>query len=274
MDGLATIGDPPFSREAMRAALEDFSRVYEMWPLKGNPGGMLSPHMFLTWFVLRQLAPKAVVESGVWRGQGTWLIEQACPDARLYCIDVDLTNRLYISDRAEYFDRDFSTIDWTDLPGEDTVLFFDDHQNAYERVKAASWFGFKHLIFEDNYPVHQGDCYSLKQAFAHAGLQFDPRSSDTWRLKYKHFKRRMLSSLGRMHEVPPNDVDARYLRRNLEVYYELPPVIKVEHTRFGTCWDERYPTPEPLLRSVEESYQRIFRDDATSYTWMCYARLK
>jgi hypothetical protein len=181
----------------------------------------------------------------------------------------------YRSARAEYFDRDFSTIDWSHLPSDQTVLFFDDHQNAYERVKTAKWFGFKHLLFEDNYPPSQGDCYSLKKAFAHSGLSFNQAYSDSLKLKYKHSKRKILAALGRMQEISPNDVDAKYLRQNLAVYYEFPPVFKAERTRFGTVWDEEsYPTPEPLLRSVEREYQRRFMDDAASYTWMCYARLK
>jgi hypothetical protein len=275
MSGIVTIGQAPFSREDMLARLEEFSSLYDRRPIKNNAGGMLSPHMFLVWFVLQTLKPRAVVESGVWLGQGTWFIERACPNARLYCIDLDLDRVQYRSDRAEYFDRDFSTIDWTHLPRDETVLFFDDHQNAYERTKLAKWFGFKHLIFEDNYPALQGDCYSLKKAFAHSGLKYDPRHSNSLRLKYKHSKRKILAALGRLREIPPNDVDAKYLRQNLEVYNELPPVFKGAHTRFGAPWDEKdYPTPEPLLRSVEKEYLRRFLDEAASYTWMCYARLK
>ena len=275
MGGLTTIGNAPFSREDMRGSLDEFSRLYDTRPIKHNAGGMSSPHMFLAWFMLRMLRPAAVVESGIWRGQGTWLIEQACPEARLYCIDIDLSNRRYKSERAEYFDRDFSMIDWTGLPKDETLLFFDDHQNGYERVKTAKWFGFKHMIFEDNYPAFEGDCYSLKKAFAHAGLRFDLVRSDSPKLKYKQLKRKMLVRIGRMEEVAPNDIDAKYLRQNLSVYCELPPVFKVERMRFGTAWDdENFPTPEPLLQSVEQDYQRRFLDEAASYTWMCYARLK
>lgn len=275
MSGVFSLGKSPFSREEMIASLEEFSRLYEQRPIRDNAGGMRSPHLFLTWFLLRTLDPGVVVESGVWRGQGTWLIEKTCPEARLYCIDVDLGNLEYRSERAEYFERDFSTIDWTHLPKDQTLLFFDDHQNAYERVKTAKWFGFKHLVFEDNYPAFQGDCYSLKKAFAHAGLQFSPAFSDSLRLKYKHVKRRLLSKLGRMEAIPPNDVDAKYLVHNLDVYCELPPVFKGERTRFGSDWnEENYPTPEPLLTSVETEGQRKFLDEAASYTCLCYARLK
>ena len=57
----------------------------------------------------------------------------------------------------------------------DHWCFFDDHQNAYKRLQQCKWFGFRHVVFEDNYPSGQGDSYSLKQAFANAG--FDPARS-------------------------------------------------------------------------------------------------
>jgi hypothetical protein len=274
LSGIVTIGEVPFSRQAMLERLEEFAALYEQRPIENNAGGMLSPHAFLAWFALSELKPKAIIESGIWLGQGTWLFEQACPEAKLYCIDPNLGRVRYRSTRADYFDKDFATIDWTGLPKAETVLFFDDHQDAYERVKLAKWFGFKHLLFEDNYPPRQGDCYSLKQAFAHAGLQFAPAYSDSLKRKYKHAKRRLLSALGRMREVPPNDVDAKYLRQNLAVYYELPPVLKSDRTRFGVPWDdEHYPTNEPLLQQVQRDSQRKFKEDAPSYTCLCYARL-
>ena len=271
-----TIGEAPWSREDMMEKLEDFSSLYDNRPIKNNSGGMFSPHMFLAWFALQALKPKAIIESGVWLGQGTWFFEKACPDAQLYCIDLNLDNIQYRSSRAEYFDRDFSTIDWSHLPKGETVLFFDDHQNAYERVKTAKWFGFKHLIFEDNYPSLQGDCYSLKKAFMHSGLRSVPshsRSLKVWCWK------RIQSLLGikdcSNRGIPPNDVDATYLRRNLEAYYEFPPVFKAERTRWGDPWDDvNYPTPGALLSSVEKEYQQKYMDEAKNYTWMCYARLK
>lgn len=275
MGKVVTIGKPPWSDHEMLSNLEAFASLYEDRPIEDNTGGMKSPHMFLAWFVLQRLQIKTIIESGVWLGQGTWFFERACPDAELHCIDPDLARIQYRSKRATYYDRDFSTIDWRHLDKERTVAFFDDHQNAYERVKTAKRFGFKHLIFEDNYPPSQGDCYSLKKAFMHSGFTNTHRS----------LKRRFRETVRRVqgknpihipsNEVPPNDGDANYLEDNLDIYCELPPVFKTEVTRWSDTWDaETYPTVEPLLRSQSHQYQKIFFDDATSYTWMCYAKLR
>ncbi len=176
----------------------------------------------------------------------------------------------YRSSRAEYFDQDFSSLDWSALPKDKTVLFFDDHQNAYERVRTAHELGFKHLMFEDNYPASRGDCYSLKKAFS--GVGFEPPAPAP------SLSDKLKAALGvrkrpRGH-VEPNQDDAAWLHQNLEVYQELPPPFRSELTRWGDPWqDAVYPTPEPLLQTIEEDGLRVYQQEAVDYTWLCYAQL-
>lgn len=272
----ATIGRAPWTRAEMIARLEEFSALYKRRPIKDNTGGMLSPHMFLAWFVLQAVKPRAVVESGVWLGQGTWFFERACPEADLYCIDLNLDRIRYRSERARYFDRDFATLDWSGLPRAETLLFFDDHQNAYERLKTAKWFGFSQLIFEDNYPAGRGDAYSLKKIFMHGGSPTGSAKRNGLSTRVQRKVRKLLGSeeteaVG----IPTTYVDGVYLRHNIEIYCELPPVFRGRYTRWGDLWDdEHYPTPEPLLTAVDKEFQRRFLDEANAYTWMCYVRLK
>lgn len=271
------IGDAPFSREEMIAALDEFAALYEKRPIKDNHGGMLSPHMFPLWFATRRLKPKAVVESGVFKGQSTWLIEQAAPEAKIYCIDPELDRVEYRSERALYFSEDFSRHDWTDLPAEDTLLFFDDHQNAYDRLKAAAWFGFKKIIFEDNYPLGQGNCYSIKHALSKADPQFAELAKT---FKPEHNVAWWKRLLGLDRHVPSYEptvepeTDAKYLRRNLAVYYEFPPVVKLDRNRWGDPWNESYPTPAPLLEGTPDGARKIYEEEAASYTWMAYIELR
>ena len=274
MSRLVEIGEVPWSRAQMRAHLEEFAEVYARRPIQDNTGGMKAPHMFLAWFVLKVLQPQAIIENGVWLGQGTWLFEQACPQARLYCIDPNLARIRYRSKRAEYFDKDFTELDWSELPPDETLVFFDDHQNAYRRVVAAHWAGLKHLMFEDNYPPGRGDCYSLKKAFAGSGTRMT--LGDVQSLKGK-LKFGLYQALGAtlFEAVAPNAVDAARLRQHLEIYRELPPVFRTARTYWGDAWgDVRYPTPEPMLGSVEAPYQQIFQDEAVHYNWICYAKLR
>ena len=98
---------------------------------------MKAPHMFALWFMARKLSPDLIVESGVWKGQSTWLLETACPQAKLFSIDLDLRNREYVSQKAVYDNRDFSEQDWSMITDR-SVVFFDDHQNAYRRHRSSN----------------------------------------------------------------------------------------------------------------------------------------
>lgn len=235
---IVSIGSVPWTKEDFLERLEEFATLNKDRPIDNNIYGMRSPHTFLAWFVLRWMRPGHIIESGVAFGQGSWFFEKACPNARLYCIEpcLEIPKIYYKPASATYFTTDFSTIDWSDLPRDDTLVFFDDHQDAFERIGQCKERGFKYLMFEDNYAVG-GDCHSLKKAL------LDP-------------------------------IQGEYLRQNLKVYQELPPIFKPMMTRGGTPWPHKdYPTPEPLLTSVEEEWQQIFLDEAMYYTWMCYVEL-
>ncbi len=248
------------SREEIVATIPAFLELYAERPIRDNQGGMRAPHLFATWFMVRKLAPRAIVESGVFKGLGTWLLEQAAPKARLVCMDPDPSARIYRSARAEYRTDDFSEVSW-DLPREGTLLFFDDHQDELLRVRTAAKLGFRHLIFEDNYPVGRGDCYSLKQA---CSGEPPPTARDlTSRLTEK-----LRSALSRRDAIPPELC-------LLERYFEFPPVVRSATTRWGDPWsNERYPTPEALF--TEEALPnafKLFAAEAQFYTWICYAQL-
>ena len=270
MQEIKQIGEVIWSEEEVRRSIPEFLKLYRKKVVVNNDGGMKSPHMFATWFMLKKINPKNVIESGIWKGQGTWLIENAVPNASIFSIDLNLSLREYISDKVNYFDKDFSDIDWSIIANKnDTVLFFDDHQNALQRIKKGKELGFKQYIFEDNYPVKRGDCYSLKKAFQHAG--FLP---ETPKKNLKQIIKNIIKPI-KTEEISPNSKDADYLKDILDVYYEFPPVFKKEKTRWGDHWNEEYyPTPKPLFTQTEHDYLKLFEDEAIFYTWMCYAKLK
>ena len=235
---LVNIGDVIWNRNDIISSLDGFVKLYNNKPIDNNRGGMGAPHCFATYFMMKTLNKPFIIESGIWRGQSTWLIENTCPNAELLCIDPNLNIRVYISKKATY-----TTTDWGKLNisnPEETLCFFDDHQNAVDRIKSAVKRGFKHLIFEDNYPIGQGDCVSLKQTL----------EEDT--------------------EV------AKFLKEHIEIYYEFPPVFKQDKTRWGDDWNDlNYPTTNPIFPDLKgnEKY-RSFYDDALGYTWIAYVKLR
>lgn len=232
--------------------MEEFLSIYDKRPIKNNQGGMTSTHLFWTWYVLRKINPANIIESGVFKGQGTWMISQACPDAKIFSIDPVLSRRVYIDDKVDYYTEDFNFIDWEGLDKENTLCFFDDHQNAYSRLQQMKWMGFKKAMFEDNYPVSRGDCYSCKKVLSECGLVIDGEQ-----------------------KIEPNSVHAKYFRNNIKTYTTLPPLFKNEMTRWGDEWDDvHYPTPVPIFSDADIEKYKIVKEEAFGYTWICYVELK
>lgn len=278
------IGIAPWDEQALIRALPEFEEVLKSRPFFHNEGGMGTPHLFATWFLLRELNPPTIIESGVWKGLGTWLIEQACPSAKLISIDPHLGKREYISPRVTYYDVDFTEIDWSSLDRANTVIFFDDHQNALNRLTQARWFGFRHLIFEDNYTGTQGDFYSLRHAMEHSGFGIHTASAKA--AHYRSFTARALRKLNAIaarfgvaqtsaipqyvrDQVAPNAFDAYFLRQNLELYYEFPPV-------FSPDTPAQPPPPcrkPPLLPDHRREAHPEFYRDRARYNQLCYVIL-
>jgi len=240
MSKLVSIGKVDWDRDDIKCSLDDFLKLYYDRPIDNNSGGMGAPHCFATYFMMKKLNNPFIIESGIWKGQSTWLIENTCPKAELLCIDPNLASRTYISKKATYTTQDWSKLNNNNPMNIHTLCFFDDHQNAVNRIKRAVKLGYKHLIFEDNYPRKQGDCVSLKQT-----LEEDK-------------------------EI------AKILKEHIEIYYEFPPVFKQNKTRWGDDWDDtNYPTAKPIFDEIKgnEKY-KLFYDDALGYTWIAYVKLR
>ena len=277
-----SIGTPPWTRSEIIDYLDEFESIYADRPIKDNKGGMKAPHMFALWFMAKKINPDLIVESGIYKGQSTWLLEKACPEAKLVSIDLNLRYREYISEHVTYSDKDFVEQDWSEI-SDRSLVFFDDHQNAYKRLQQCKWFGFKHIIFEDNYPILQGDCYSLKKAFSNVG--FEPASS-SFKMSGNNLFSKMFMRSARLvglnsisqyetEKVCPNNIDSRMLQKHLDIYYEFPPVVKSTKTRWGDEWEDlSYPTPDPLLVQSDKSTRNLFAAEAVFYTWICYVKLK
>jgi len=261
------IGTVPWTDRDLRSSFDKFLKIYEQRPIQDNQGGMKLPHAFLTWFICYQLQPEVVIESGVFKGQGTWLIKKACPNVRLICIDPCLERVKYQAPEAEYRKEDFTYQDFSELDKDKTLCFFDDHMSAYDRLVAMKWMGFKKAIFEDNYVAPHGDCYSLRRAFCGDG--FNSSLAKTLNIPQLDGILRRVDALS---SVPPNAIHKKLLMQNLLTYWEGPPIYRTELTRWGDVWsDDNYPTKPALFEHTNAS---PYLEEAQDYTWLCYVELK
>lgn len=244
-----------WSNEDLKKYLPEFKDLYSIRPILNNEGGMKSAHMFPAWFIIKKLKPKFLIESGIWKGLGTWFFEKASPDTKIFSIDPNLNFRIYISDTVQYQSQDFLQTDWRSiLEPSETLVFFDDHQNCMPRIKRCKELGFNKIIFEDNYPSNQGDCYTPKKIFANKDYVIDRAGVRTW--------------------IKKNKDDLEFLKSNVSLYQEMPPIFSSHKTRWGDNWDESYPTPEPLLEESDMLDYIEFYSEKLDYTWIAYMELK
>ncbi len=216
-----------------------FEDIYNSRPIMDNSGGMGFDHSWATWHLLKMLQPKYIVESGVWKGHSTWLIEKACPEASIACFDPNLNRIQFRSNNAEYFSHDFSEHNWAKIDTNDGLCFFDDHQNSYTRLMQAKWFGFNRVIFEDNPEPGDGDFYSINHIIAGTGaesLQMNPAYRGGLIKQSRRWAKETILKRFRHNQnllVVPNYSDKSNLMRNIEQMIEMPSVKSELHSEDG-----------------------------------------
>ncbi|CAH1773062.1 unnamed protein product [Owenia fusiformis] len=282
-------GVTPWTRDDVIKELEVFRDVYDKRP-EQNVFGTEIMQQFTLWMIIRQLNPLYIIESGVNFGLGTWMLRQAAPLARLIMIDPRETDRLRYKDlmyNSVYLHgishfKDFSQVNWTNYINnrEKTLVFFDDHQSHYKRLKQAKDLGFKHLVFDDNGHPTKGDVYSINHA-CDAGRCITDRIAP----QSKHTI--VKDNFGTAEEAITADDAlemAQYIHDSIEIYYQFPPLWHIfDTTRVQYLLPHKISykiNPIPLMNLKQAKlYQKNFTqklniDDLTSYTNMCYVKLK
>jgi len=223
-------------------SLDLFREIYETRPIRDNSGGMGLDHSWATWHLLTMLQPKLIIESGVWRGHSTWLLEKACPNASILCFEPNIERIEYKSKKAEYFSHDFSQHDWKEYKTGLGLCFFDDHQNSYSRLMQMKWFGFSRAIFEDNPYPGDGDFYSINHILAGTGapsLQMNPSYFGGISARSRRFiKEMILKRIGNNQNliVLPNDADKSNMMMNIS---KLAPIKSIYEFSKEAVLDER-----------------------------------
>ena len=150
--------------QKIHAEIKNFLKIYKDRPIKFNKHGMKINHMFALYYLLKTLKPAFIIESGVFKGQGTWLIEKTLPKSKIFSIDINLNSRVFVSKKVKYLSKDFKYFNEKIDPNK-TLAFFDDHTCHMDRIKHCKLLEIKNIIFEDNYKSNEGDFNSLKLIF-------------------------------------------------------------------------------------------------------------
>ena len=129
-----------------------FLEIYKHRPINNNISGIRIEHAFALFTILKKIKPSYVIESGVYMGMSTWIIEKALPNSKIFCIEPNLKKIEYFSKNAQYFQKDITLINWENLEKKKTLIFFDDHVCFSKRIDFLKENNFKHITFDDNLP--------------------------------------------------------------------------------------------------------------------------
>ena len=262
------------NNKEIQSYLSEFIEIFEKRPIKDNKGGMGFNHSFGLFVILKSLGVKNIYESGIWKGNSTWIIENSLTDFKLTAIDIDLSLREYISSSKNvfYFEGDIEELSFVNEDVSNTIVFFDDHTNVIERLKFLYSWGIKYAIFEDNYPVGQGDAYSIRKIINKSGQTInewfpdykEPRNRfSSYKQINKLYKRFIMQNdslpyfLNKYYYFQkkikrPNDGDADLFYRLVKNYYEIQPVYRYDTQRWNsTEWAGNYESLEPVFKTLE-----------------------
>ncbi len=139
--------------------LNDYNKLYYNNPFKNKGGGMGYNNGLFFYFFIKYIEPDVVIESGLWRGFTTYLIDNASKKStQIFCFDINLKLIKYKSKKANYYEFDLNRFDFSKILKNKKVLaFFDDHVSQYDRLKFCNNNCIKYTIFDDDvsfYNVH------------------------------------------------------------------------------------------------------------------------
>tara|TARA_B100000795_G_C22708634_1_gene402599 strand:+ start:116 stop:946 length:831 start_codon:yes stop_codon:yes gene_type:complete len=276
------MNDPIFKKNKPAWGYEDiineiiiFSDIYDDRPIKNNIGGMRFSHAFALYFILKKTKPDLVIESGVFKGQSTWLIEKTLPSSKLICLDIDLTKRVYISKKADYSNLDFKFHDFSKIP-ENTLVLFDDHVNHVERVREANFFKIKNIVLEDNYPSNLGDFQTIKQCYENYNFIHRlsiPSILKTFFLFIKVLLKKIINSnynasydlyllRNRIRDCNLHNNEFNNINKIIETYYEFPP-INIDKPN----------SEKPIIINENEKLKK-YHSELKYYNHITYIKLK
>jgi hypothetical protein len=129
--------------------INDYFRAMALNPAFATPGTTPGNGTMWLFLIARQLRPKTIVESGVWRGSSLFTFRQAVPKAKITAFDVTFAHLLSRPDGVDYRERDWGN-DNVRAESDSDLCFFDDHINNCLRIRQSYERGFRHVIVDDS----------------------------------------------------------------------------------------------------------------------------
>lgn len=236
------------NKQFVEEHLDEFLDLFSKRPIKNNVGGTLAINLFHVFLTLKKYQPKRIIESGVYKGQTTWLINQILPDTKIICLEPASQGIEYRGNNCKYPSLDFLQLTETHITkdvAKETLIIFDDHQDSYTRILHAYKLGFKTIYFDDNYPEYKGNRHLTLEAVLKE--KADPG-----------------------YTLPTNG--KHILEEIIDTYTIIPPMLPCSEP---ITMEKSYITQTPIYQTpTERSGLDVFAETVSNYRWHTVVELK
>jgi len=144
-----------FEKAKLLKNIERYEEIFRTVEIKDLNGGLGYNNGLFFYVLISHFQPKTVLESGIWKGYSTFLIDDATlGQTKIFCFDINLDNREFFSEKASYFEKDLSLVTEVDFSIID-LAFFDDHVSIYDRLKFCLENKIKIVVVDDDVGLTQ-----------------------------------------------------------------------------------------------------------------------
>ena len=233
-----------FNNFELKKSFFEFLKIYKDRPIKNNTSGIRIEHAFALFVILKKIKPFYVIESGVFKGMSTWIIEKALPNSKIFCIEPNIKKIKYFSKNAQYFKEDITLLNWKKLDKDKTLIFFDDHVCFSKRINFLKENNFKHITFDDNLPSSAIGYLTPRAIVSEKFINPKKKINYVYILRLLKFfikfyftesqKFKKIIFKKKYVEFHFKDYDqsiiskCKKFRKNMSNYYEFPPLVKFD----------------------------------------------
>ncbi len=134
----------------------EYELILENVPISDLSGGMGYNKGLITYILLNYINPIKCIESGVWRGFTTYIMDKVTSvNSKIYCFDINLEELEYKSTKAKYFESDITENNTLFQDEKIDLALFDDHFSHFDRINFCLINEIHHIILDDDVSILQ-----------------------------------------------------------------------------------------------------------------------
>lgn len=128
----------------------EFDHHYRDWSVKSSVGQLSYNNALGLYMFLKVTRPKVIVESGVWKGFTTYIMNKALShDCQIHSYDINLGEIEYKAANVAHVEGDFTmdrNLDWSGVD----FVYLDDHVSHYDRLEYLNERQVKYIALDDD----------------------------------------------------------------------------------------------------------------------------